>query len=229
MAFFAFSTALGGRSASEVPSMKDAIASVAPGPKLFEFLVLISGMCRVRYSPEPSPAVVNVCDVAQPLEFDGVAAAVAHRHQHLLAHRAFLVDSGLVDEIGAVLGELAGDLFEIFERRDDTEVAQRRLVTGELAAIVSDHVFGSQMRDDVMAEEIEIGAPGELASLGTAEHFTVKLPGAIEIANGKRKMKQRTHGHFGLLRSGPGGARPALIVNCGFKSPVGLLGGRINE
>src|SRR5262249_25425376 len=141
------------------------------------------------------PSIVNIGNVAQALELDGVAATVAHGHQHLLAHGAFLADVGLVDEIGAPRGELGGDLLEVLQGRDNAEVTQRRRIAGELATLVPDDILGGEMRHDVVAEEVEVGPAGKLASLRAAEQAAVEGAGALEVVDCEGKMEQRTDGH----------------------------------
>jgi hypothetical protein len=55
------------------------------------------------------------------------------------------------------------------------------------------------MGDDVVAEEIEVGATGELPSLRASEQLAVEFTGAVEIVHSERKMKQRFQCHDVLL------------------------------
>jgi hypothetical protein len=49
--------------------------------------------------------------------------------------------------------------------------------------------IGCEMRDDLMAVEIEVDPPIRAASFLAAEHTRVELAGGFEIMNRKREME----------------------------------------
>ena len=75
---------------------------------------------------------------------------------------------------------------EIVERHYHAEMLERRgrFIADGLAVIAGDF-FGRVVRNDVMAEEIEVNAVRHLAAFGAFENFAVELARAVEIVNGK--------------------------------------------
>ena len=71
-------------------------------------------------------------------------------------------------------------------------MAHRNFLAIDMIMIFVSGLVRASMRDDLMAEEIEVHPFGARASFGTAEQAAIEGAGLGKIAYRKRKMKART-------------------------------------
>ena len=117
----------------------------------------------------------------------------------------------------ARVAQLVGGGLPLLHRQHHAEVAHRHRVAVDRAGLTVAGLFRREMRDDLMAVEIEIDPLVGTAPFRTAEQFAVELARGGEAMNRKRQMKRRQN-VFGNAHDGDSltvwvGIGPILIMN----------------
>lgn len=117
------------------------------------------------------------------------------KHRRLFAGLALEADIGLDHPVDAGGLQPRPERAEIVPRKDDAEMWHGNVMTIDGIAGTDLGSTGIEMRDDLMAEKVEIDPMGVRPAFRAAEQFAVKAPGRIEIVDGKGKVEWRKLAH----------------------------------
>jgi len=143
----------------------------------------------------------ELSDVGECFELESIACGIEEEHGCLFADLAFEADIGLDDEGDACAAKAVGEGFPVFHGQHDAEVRDGDIVAVD-GVVVGFPVGGGglEMRDDLMAEEIEVDPLRGAASFRAAEDGSVEGAGCIEVVDGEGDVKWG-QAHWGLLDS----------------------------
>ena len=123
--------------------------------------------------PVPGSAGEQLIDVPECLELEGISAGVMEEHCHLLARKAREAQVGLDDERHAGSANALGKHVEILPWQDDAEVRNGNVMA--IDRIMMRTIPGwSEMRNDLMAEQIEVDPFIAAAPLGAAQDLSIE-------------------------------------------------------
>jgi hypothetical protein len=143
----------------------------------------------------------ELADIGEGFEFEGIACGIEEEHGCLFADFAFEADVGLDDKSGSGVAETLGESFPLLHREDYTEVRDGDVVAVDGIVMRLVAVGGRlEVRDDLVAEEIEVDPLCGAAAFGAAEGGSIECAGGVEVINGKGDVK-RGERHSGLLAS----------------------------
>src|SRR5882757_7499999 len=143
----------------------------------------------------------ELADVCECLELECVACGIEKEHGRLLANFTFEADIGLDDEGDACAAKALGQGLPVLHGKHDAEVGDGDIVSVD-RIVVGLAVGGRrlQMRDDLMAEEIEVDPLRGAAALRATQGGSVKSASGVEVVDREGNMKGG-QAHCGLLAS----------------------------
>ena len=140
--------------------------------------------------------------VGEGFELQGVAGWIEEEHGRLLADLATKADMGFDDEVDAGGAETVGEVLPVLHGKDNTKVRDGDVVSIDGIVVgVAAAVGGLEVRDDLVAEEIEVDPLGGAAALGTVQYGAVEGAGGFEVVDGKGDVKRGEGWHESLLES----------------------------
>ena len=101
---------------------------------------------------------------------------------------------GLDHEAHAGRAQPLGERLPFVHRQHHAEVAHRHLVAVDRVGRGRARLVGGEMRDDLVAVEVEVDPLGRTAPFRASEQAAVESPRSREIVDGKRQVK-RVDGH----------------------------------
>ena len=156
----------------------------------------------------------HLTHVRKGLEFERIAGRIVKEHGGLLTYLALKADVRLDLKVHAMLPQAVGELLPSFHRQDNTEVRywhgmaiHRIMVRGVRSR--------RQMRDDLMAEEVEVDPLVSGASFGAAESLAIEGASGVEVIDRKGNVEGRE-----------GGGHPSILVQPGYALTGSPLTGR---
>src|SRR5690606_30619793 len=128
--------------------------------------------------------------IAKALELQRVAARVLEEHGGLLAHLALESDARLDAEACARGTQAAYQLMPLLPAQHDAETRHRHVLAIHFVVHGPTRARRRiQVRDQLMAEEVEVHPFGRTATLGTAEQPAIEGARLGEVAYGHRQME----------------------------------------
>src|SRR5579859_6670180 len=100
----------------------------------------------------------------------------------------------LDDEVDAGLLQLVRGGLPLRHREHRAKVAHRHRVAVDLAGLTVTDFLGCEVRDDLMAIEVEVDPIRRATPFRTAEQLAIELAGRGEAMHGKRQMERRQNG-----------------------------------
>jgi hypothetical protein len=138
-------------------------------------------------------------DVGESLKLQRVACGIEEEHGGLLTHFALEADVWFDDEVDASIAKAIGERLPLVHRKNDAEVRDRDVVAIDgIVVIAAVARAWLQVRDDLVAEEIEVDPLWGTATLRAAQCRSVEETRGVEVVNGKGDMK-RSERHGVLL------------------------------
>src|SRR6266851_2362349 len=169
----------------------------------------------------------QLTDVGECLELESVAGGIEEEHGGLFACFALEPDVGFDDEGDACAAQTIGKPLPCRRGQDDSEVRNGNVMAVDGVVVCLAARGGLQVRDDLVAEEIEVDPLCRAAAFGATERGAVEGTSGIEVVDGEGDMKggKRCSAH-GIHHT-----MPLLWCFCGqMDDEVGVarFGGEVN-
>ena len=144
--------------------------------------------------------------ILKRLKFNRVAGRVEEEHGGLFAGFAFEADVWFDDELRAGGLQALGEFVPLLHAEHDAEVAAGDVVAVNVARFGHRAFVGREVRDDLVAVEIEVHPMRAGAAFFAAEEIKIERAAGVEIV-GREGEVEGLDGHGGLwfaLRAGYG-------------------------
>ncbi len=123
--------------------------------------------------------------VGERLEFERVARRIEKEHRRLFSDFALEADMRLDDELDARAAQLVGGRLPLFHRKHGAEMADRHVVAVDRARVAVAGFVRRQVRNDLVAVEIEVDPVRRTTAFRAAEQRAVELARGFEAVDGK--------------------------------------------
>ncbi len=133
----------------------------------------------------------QVGGIAKRLEFERIARGIAKEHRRLLARLAGETDMRRDSEARPRRLEPRRERMPVVPLEHDAEMRHRHVVPVDRIDDLDRRPSGIEMRDDLVAVEIEIDPRFGTAALAAAEQPAIEFPRGIEIVDGKGEVERR--------------------------------------
>ena len=117
------------------------------------------------------------------------------------------------DEVDAGLLQLVRGSLPLRHREHRAEVAHRHVMAIDRAGLPVADFLGREVRDNLVAVEIEIDPRVGRAPLGTAEQAAVKGPRLGKVIHGESEMEQRLWRGGGVVQAVTGSSVADAVVS----------------
>src|SRR3546814_8096873 len=135
--------------------------------------------------------------IGERLELQCVARGIVKKHRRLFARLPGEADMRLDDKRRARAPQPIGERVPIGHRQHDAEMRHGHVVAVDRVGVGAWACAGIEMRDDLMAVEIEIDPFGRAAALAAAKHTAVKGARGGEIVTRKGEREKNGRGGGG--------------------------------
>jgi hypothetical protein len=137
-------------------------------------------------------------DVPESLELERIARGIEEEHRRLLAHLALEAHVGLDHEADAGFLEAPGEGLPLGHREDRAEVAHRHVVAVHGARLSMARFLRREVRDHLVAVEVEVHPALRAAAFGTPEEAAVEAARFGEVVDGEGEVEEGLRRHAGF-------------------------------
>ena len=137
-------------------------------------------------------------DIGKGFEFQRVATGVFEKHRVLFAGFSFEANVWFDDEVINKRANTIGERVPHVDFEDDTEMRNRDCMVIDRVVVLGDAALRAQcrveVRDQLVAEEIEIDPRGVAASFGQSHFDAIEFACFIDVTDLDGEMKRGKHG-----------------------------------
>lgn len=140
--------------------------------------------------------------ISKRFELQRISRGIKEEHGRLFADETAESNTGIDDKRDPVRLQALGKIVELLPRKHDPEMRHRHVVSID-RVVVHRSLFGREMTNNLVTEEVEIDPLAAGSSFGASKLQSVEGSGRVEIGNRKRKVKR--------LHSNSLGSRPEQV------------------
>ena len=148
-------------------------------------------------------------EIAQRLELERVPAGIEEEHRRLFPDLPLEAHVRLDEEVDARAPDFLRERRPLLHAEHHAKVTDGNGVAIDGVRSGGARLFGRQVGDNLMAEEVEVDPIGRRASLRATQELSVESTGLGEARDGKCQVKRRAARHVRDDRR-PFGGRPAI-------------------